>query len=456
MNGGVWRTRSFHTYNAWSGPDWTATGDQQPCLSVSALSASKSNPNFVAYGCGYPSNQQQRGTDPAGVFVSINGADSWQSTAFPAGYAITSVPVLYEIECVPVCLSHVYVACFVCRSLFVSGSGVAANNDNIILVSSQRGVVLTNVNSTAIDVYGTGVLTGGGLGGIWKSSNLGASFSQVFSGQGIQQVQQSAVTSFIFYALSWNALTPLFLFSSSSGDNWQSSSFPSLTSACPGATAVGNAVLSVSNSGGSQLTVAGFFLAQFDELGNVRANTQCYALYYSSDVGTSLNWQLVPNIPTQGSAFDLGAQGATNFALMAEPGSNTNFYVSGTGRLVLRVSLPSGTWTPISSPLLSTTNAPPSGATQDGSAPHSDARNFWWDATNSDLLLTNDGGVYRRTNPTIPASGKWVSLSGDLAITEAMQVGYDFRTGEGSTARAEKGVEEWRRASCCGMLCCVS
>src|SRR5690606_23748480 len=57
------------------------------------------------------------------------------------------------------------------------------------------------------------------------------------------------------------------------------------------------------------------------------------------------------------------------------------------------------------------------------SAPHADSRGIDFDA-NGNLIEGDDGGVYRRTNPS-SSSGDWFSISGTLQITEVYSVAYD-------------------------------
>ncbi len=72
----------------------------------------------------------------------------------------------------------------------------------------------------------------------------------------------------------------------------------------------------------------------------------------------------------------------------------------------------------------------PYSATASGTAPHADARYFWYDTTNDELLLTADGGLYSRSNPFLtPDEGDWKALNGDMSSTEVYNVGVDYRTG---------------------------
>jgi len=61
--------------------------------------------------------------------------------------------------------------------------------------------------------------------------------------------------------------------------------------------------------------------------------------------------------------------------------------------------------------------------TSTNSAPHADSRDMAF-AANGDLLETDDGGIYRRTTPQTD-SGDWLSLIGNIAVTEFHAIAWD-------------------------------
>jgi hypothetical protein len=75
-------------------------------------------------------------------------------------------------------------------------------------------------------------------------------------------------------------------------------------------------------------------------------------------------------------------------------------------------TVPSPQWTPL-------THA----GTARNSAPHADSREMTFDALGN-LIETDDGGVYRRTNPR-DATGDWFSMNGTLQVTEIHDIIYD-------------------------------
>lgn len=61
--------------------------------------------------------------------------------------------------------------------------------------------------------------------------------------------------------------------------------------------------------------------------------------------------------------------------------------------------------------------------TSNGSSPHGDSRGMAFDAAGN-LVETDDGGVYKRTSPSSTA-GSWLSLNGDIEVTEYHSMAYD-------------------------------
>lgn len=61
--------------------------------------------------------------------------------------------------------------------------------------------------------------------------------------------------------------------------------------------------------------------------------------------------------------------------------------------------------------------------TAGNSAPHADSRELAFDRR-GDLIQSDDGGVYRRTDPE-SASGDWLSLNGSLQVTELHDIAFD-------------------------------
>jgi hypothetical protein len=103
-------------------------------------------------------------------------------------------------------------------------------------------------------------------------------------------------------------------------------------------------------------------------------------------------------------------------ALAADPANGNVSYIGGGGReseYRVDASLASG------SQAARITRA----GTSSDSRPHADVRDMRFDA-NGDLIETNDGGVYKQTNPA-DATGDWLSLNGNLVATEYLDLAWD-------------------------------
>jgi hypothetical protein len=143
VNGGVWRSKTFHAYDSLGGPHWSPGTDALPCASMAAVSGSAADPTVAVAGCGYRSNSAQRGGEAMGAMVTTDGGDSWRMTTFPKGYAISAV--------------------------LAAGSGASA----ALLVATCAPVKpLSGATGEAADPYGLGTKSGG----IWHSTDAGLSF----------------------------------------------------------------------------------------------------------------------------------------------------------------------------------------------------------------------------------------------------------------------------------------
>jgi hypothetical protein len=124
-----------------------------------------------------------------------------------------------------------------------------------------------------------------------------------------------------------------------------------------------------------------------------------------------------------------GAQGSVHGALAADPTDPNVVYIAGdrqdppfpnaNGATSFSDNSFRGTFSPSGT----------SWATLDengsnGTSPHPDSRSWAFDA-NGNLLQSNDGGVYRLNNPSNPASRIWVSINGNLRVTEFHSISFD-------------------------------
>jgi hypothetical protein len=139
-----------------------------------------------------------------------------------------------------------------------------------------------------------------------------------------------------------------------------------------------------------------------------------------------------------------GSQGGIHAAIRVDPSTPTTVYIGGdrqdspfpnflgaldfTGRLFRgdttvapTGSVPSPQWEHLTHS--SAVPGIPGGGTAGASAPHADSREMVFDA-NGDLIEVDDGGIYRRTSPSL-STGDWFSLNGNLQVTEIHDIAYD-------------------------------
>ena len=177
-------------------------------------------------------------------------------------------------------------------------------------------------------------------------------------------------------------------------------------------------------------------------------------VFFSDDEGATWTSTDLPgtNEPTF-VGVHAGGQASVHFSLAIDPTNSNNIYIGGdrqplddnggfpnslgafdfSGRLFRGdLSAPSGSqWTPLTH-----------SGTFDDSAPHADSRDMAFDA-NGDLIETDDGGVYRRTQPA-SIDGNWISLNGngDLQITEAHNMAFDANAGVLLTGNQDTGTSQ--------------
>ena len=420
VNGGVWKTDNLHGTDAFGGPHWYPTSDYMPCLNIGALSGSADDASFVVAGCGYVSNSNNRGGEAMGVMISGDAAATWtMSSNFPKGFSISSIAV----------------------------SGTLSGTHRIVVSARSYKVILSATTGREMNPYGlpqTGTTPAPDSqpiyqnGGIWVSTNGGVSWTQTY-GQAVTKLLRHPNVPTTMYAFGMlgstftkdPSMTPSLLVSTDEGGSWSPMpTMPDVATACPcnqPPCAINNVAGALSFISGQTIFTVGFFVSP-----------QCYAFFRTKDnsgttvLGAAGSWMPIGNAPVKGSSTDLGSQGETNFAILAHPTIANFIFVGTTDRMVFRVNpltSPDPTWTLIASP---TITAPPAGPfTTSTTSPHADARNLYWDYATGDLLVTNDGGLYKRTTPaaTVAPLGDWFTLSGDLSITEGYQLGTDPRTG---------------------------
>lgn len=388
VNGGIWKTTNATSQNV----KWTRLTDDQASNSIGALELDPSDParKTLVAGIGRFSSLGSLGGARTGLLRTTDGGDTW--TAIDGGGVLIEKNI----------------------------SGVAPRGDTLVI----------SVNVATPFTFGNI--------GIWRSTNGGATFQQIAVGNGAASGLPGGVT----HDLAGDPQRANRLFTSVV--------FADLVGGVNGvyrSDDTGATWTKVSTPAMDALLVSGvtsnveFAVGNHDNVYAAIANLgQLAGLFRSGDGGAT--WTAM-DLPTtiEGAPVGIhpGAQGSIHLSIVADPTDPNIVYVGGdrqplfnepiggpvsfpnsigaanfTGRLFRGdASKASGSqWVPLTHV-----------GTASNSAPHADSREMTFDAR-GDLIETDDGGVYKRTNPR-SASGDWFSLNGDLQTTEIHNLSYD-------------------------------
>ncbi len=390
VNGGVWKTNNAQA----ASPTWMSLTDDMPSLSIGALvfDPTDSSSQTIVAGVGHFSSFGRRGGPLSGLLRTTNGGDTWA--------------VLGEQELQG-------------RSV----SGLAARGD-LLLVSTNR--------------------FGGGVGGgVYRSIDGGASFQFA---SGTNGLALGAAFDLVGDPTNVNryyvSVGEVGLFrSDDAGLTWLN------VSANDQSTGGFHETITTLGNNNTEIAVAG------DGRVYVAAAVDGQARYigYSTNFGVSWTAMDLPQTPeSDGDTEGLnprvkpGGQGAIHSSILVDPNDPNIVYVGGdrqdgpypnfvgattsSGRLFrgdARVAptggVPSPQWEHLTH--RSDIAAIPGGGTANASAPHADSREMVFDAA-GDLIEVDDGGIYARSSPR-DNTGVWLSLNGNLAITEIHDLAYD-------------------------------
>ncbi|MEN1729448.1 MAG: RTX toxin, partial [Pseudomonadota bacterium] len=310
----------------------------------------------------------------------------------------------------------------------IDGAGTLVGA-NVTAVASRGDTILAAVN--VADVFSLGNI------GIFRSTNGGASFTQISGGDGSATGLPGGVT----HDLGRDRDNPNRFFTSvtfadvaggtngvfrslDTGASWTRISDPAIEA------------LVINDTSNVEFSVRGdaVLLAIVNQ-------GRLAGVFHSTNGGDNWTAMDLPTTVEDGVAVGPhpGGQGSVHLSTAIDPNDSDVVYLGGdrqptlgefsggsgffpnsigagdfSGRLFRGdARAPSGSqWTPLTHV-----------GTASNSSPHADSREMAFDA-NGDLLEVDDGGVYRRT---LPASdqGDWFSINGDLASTEYHGIAYD-------------------------------
>lgn len=365
-NAGIWRTANISAAE----PHWESVTDGQPvtCAAMAALDVASFNNSLVVAGCGGSTSGEMGKSwnelisgEWKGVMISVDGGDTWAMTNFPANYNIGDVR-------------------------FQSPS---------TLLVAARGHFFDPLK-----------------GGIWRSTDLGKTWSQTFTKPTVSlTVTEGLVVAALggVQDIAWQ--------SSDSGLTWQ----PFNQGIQLGGYIPFYAYLATTTSSsgsasrpGSFKSTPTVFLAVY-AVDPTNPSVDRSLLWYRPLAGSSAEWLPVPNTP---DSLDSDKMPKDKIAVLADPNDPSILYVAGNLGNIYRVeqwSTKNANWVKMG------------GADAvDGSSPHADCRHLAWDHDTGDLILTNDGGIHRRTQPQT-SGGRWFGSAGDIQTMEYTYAHWDAR-----------------------------
>jgi hypothetical protein len=253
---------------------------------------------------------------------------------------------------------------------------------------------------SAVSARGPVLMAASTNGGLFRSVNTGASWTLVsgtngLPAGGIADLEGDPTDANRFYAAVLGA-TPSIRRSDDGGATW--------IDVTTGIVGLGSTTTNIRMSVGSGGVL---YLAA--------VNGGALALVYRSpDLGVTWTAMDIP-------AVHPGGQGTPNTAIAADPANPNLVYISGdrittspfTGNVV-RGNFAAAPGTQFS---------PTMDAGGNSTAPHADSRDLAFDA-NGNLLESDDGGIYRRSQPTSSA-GSWSSVIGNLDVMEIHDLAHD-------------------------------
>ncbi len=396
-NGGIWLTENATDLF----PTWEQQTDKLISLSIGALAfdpTDSKNKTLVA-GLGLFSSFGRTGGPRAGLLVTKNRGNKWK--VVDGGGTLVDKNI----------------------------SGVAPRGDTIV-VSIDFATVFSLANI-----------------GIWRTTDGGATFSQIAIGDGSSTGLPSGVT----HDLVGDPSSQARLFTSVV--------FADLVGGANGvyrSDNTGAAWTKVSDAAMDALLISGvtsnveFAVGNHNNVYAAIANSGRLAgLFRSGNGGATWTALDLPSTVEDGFSIGIhpGGQASIHLSIAADPGNANVVYIGGdrqpffgeasggpgffpnsigaanfSGRQFrVDASQPAGS----QAAHLTHSNAlgAPGGGTTSNSSPHADSREMAFDAAGN-LLESDDGGIYRRTSPA-NNTGDWFSLNGDIQTNELHDASYD-------------------------------
>jgi hypothetical protein len=377
VNGGIWKTTNATAVR----PMWVQQTESQLSLSIGALEFDPTDANHqtLVAGIGRFSSFARRGGGRLGLLRTVNGGDRWTR---------------------------------------IDGGGTLVGK-NISGVAPRGNIIVVSVNATDTAPLVT-------QAGIFRSTDSGATFTRISNGDGSatglpggfsndlvgDPANPARLFTSVLLAATVGGLNGIYR-STDTGATW---------------TKVSNAAMDALMMGGTDRNIEMAVGREKNVYAAIVNLGRLAGLFRSGDGGDTWTALDVPNLhpveqgmihlsivadPANANIVYIGG----DHAVIGEFGATT-----GGGRLFrCDASLAPG------SQCVHLTHSsavgPPGGGTLSGSWPHADSREMVF-AANGDIIEADDGGVYRRTSPRTN-QGDWFSISNNLQVFEFHSIAYD-------------------------------
>ncbi len=357
-NGGVWKTTDFHPGENNHSPKWVPLTDDQPSLSISGLSIDPKDASAktVVASLGDQSSARSFHGPWVGVLRTTDGGAHWT----PLGASTISNQDL---------------------------TGVVARGAKIVVASRSA--------------------TGGG---VWRSTDTGATFTNVFAGKVASIVADPKDGDHLWIGAT-GANGGVYE-SPDTGKTWTKVS-PAALDTHATASDAAKVLLSVQDYANGKHEV--YAVIADTKPPGATTGSDIDAIFRLSQTNSgAVAWDdmekaVLPKFET----LDQG-----KVAIAGDPKAEDTFFVAGDEGRVFRCKQAIGATAAPNCRAISGANR-----TAHDTAPHADARKLVFD-TDDVLVGTDDGGVYIQSKPRSD-NGDWFSKNGDLAITETYACAYD-------------------------------
>lgn len=390
VNGGVWKTTNAQSPS----PNWQPLTDGLPTSAIGAMEFDFNDPTHgtIWAGVGRFSSFGRLGGNRIGLFRTSDAGATWTS---------------------------------------ITGGGVLLGK-NVSGVAARGATIVVSVDTA--DVNALANL------GIWRSTDGGATFARISNGDGTATGLPLGVT----HDLVGDRGNPARLFTSVVFANLAGGQNGVYRSTDTGATwtKVSNAAMdALLVSGGANGTSNVEFAVRGANVYAALTNAgRLSGLFRSGDGGATWTAMDLPRTGPNNVGIHPGRQASIHLSIVADPVSDQVVYVGGDRqpfRLEEGLSFPPQFPNTIgaqnfSGRLFRCDASLPSGSqctplthvgTASNSSPHADSREMTFDAAGN-LVETDDGGIYRRTNPA-SAAGDWSSMIGNLQVNEQHDLSFD-------------------------------